>query len=249
LAARLWRLEVDRVPSQDDNTGMIPVHRRSVLCGIRRSASTERPAFGERGNLGISILTQLLVALLAGFLIWGLLPPTWKAYLRSGPWGWVVMALIGLVLVVATTRAVLERREHRRAHRRVSKVLNETLDPALQKKAALWLIEHERNHPERLDATRARLFEILLRVMASDPEKLDRARAANGLGLLRDRRAIEPLLQATKDEYAYVRAEAVFALGRLRAGQAKTRIRELLQDDWDAGVRGRAKEALERIDT
>jgi len=201
----------------------------------------------ERGNLGISILTQFLLIILASFLIWGLLPPSWKEYVKGGPWGIVALGLAGLVIVVAAAREFLHRLEHRRAHRRVSKVLNETTDPGLQKRAALWLIEHARKHPERLRDVRGRLFDVLLRVMASDPEKLDRARAANGLGLLRDLRAVDALLQATKDEYPYVRAEAVFALGRLRALQAENRIRELLQDDWDAGVRGRAKEALERL--
>ena len=40
---------------------------------------------------------------------------------------------------------------------------------------------------------------------------------------------------------------AALALGKLRATQAEKRLRELVEDDWDPGVRGRAKEALERI--
>ena len=89
--------------------------------------------------------------------------------------------------------------------------------------------------------------DVLLRILKTDPEKLDRARAANALGVLGDPRAIEHLLLATKDEYPYVRAEAAFGLGRLKALQAEQCLRELAKEDWDAGVRGRAKEALERI--
>ena len=90
-------------------------------------------------------------------------------------------------------------------------------------------------------------MDVLIRIMKTDKEKLDRARAANGLGVLGDPQAIGPLLGATNDEYPYVRAEAALALGKLRAVQAEKRLRELVEDDWDPGVRGRAKEALHRI--
>src|SRR5206468_9218865 len=36
------------------------------------------------GNVGIAILTQLLVLLLAGFFAWGLLPLSWREYDASG---------------------------------------------------------------------------------------------------------------------------------------------------------------------
>jgi hypothetical protein len=197
------------------------------------------------GNVGIAILTQLLVILLTGFFAWGLLPPLWKEYLKTGPWKAVAVAVAGLVIAIAVTRELLGRREHKRAHARVAKVFREASDPALQKRGALWLIDHNRRYPARLADAGPQLFDVLLRILKTDPEKLDRARAANALGVLDDPRAIEPLLLATQDEYPYVRAEAAFALGRLKALQAEKRLRELAQDDWDAGVRGRAKEALE----
>lgn len=202
---------------------------------------------GERGNVGIFILTRLLFALLVGFFIWGILPPEWKDYLRNGPWGIVAGVTAGLIVVVTIVKGILDRRAHKRAHERVAKVLREATDPALQKRAALWLIEHDRKHPERLAEIGPQLLEVLQRIVKADPEKLDRARAANGLGVLGDPQAIGALLLATKDEYPYARAEAAFALGRLKAVQAEKRLRELVEDDWDAGVRGRAREALERI--
>jgi hypothetical protein len=201
----------------------------------------------ERGNIGIFILTRLLVALLVGFFIWGILPLAWKDELKAGPWGLVAVAGLGFMVLFAIAKGILDRREHKRAHVRVAKVFREAGDPALQKRAALWLIEHDRNQPERLADAGPALIEVLQRIMKSDTEKLDRARAANGLGVLGDPQAIGPLLGATKDEYPYVRAEAALALGKLRATQAEKRLRELVEDDWDPGVRGRAKEALERI--
>lgn len=202
---------------------------------------------GERGNIGIFILTRLLVAILVSFFLWSIFPPAWKDFLREGPWGIVAAALACVLVAGSLVRGVLERREHKRAHDRVAKVFREATDPALQKRAALWLVEHDRNHPERLADAGSALFDVLLRIMKTDPEKLDRTRAANGLGVLGDPRAIAPLLAATQDEYAFVRAEAALALGKLKATQAEKRLREMVADDWDANARGRAKEALERI--
>jgi hypothetical protein len=155
--------------------------------------------------------------------------------------------MVGAIVVVSIVRGTLRRREHKNAHDRVAKVFRETTDQALQKKAALWLVEHDRTNPERLADAGPGLFDVLLRIMKTDAEKLDRTRAANGLGVLGDPRAIGPLLAATNDEYAFVRAEAALALGKLKATQAEKRLREMVEDDWDANARGRAKEALERI--
>lgn len=202
---------------------------------------------GARGNIGIFVLTHLLVAILVGFLLWSVFPPAWKDFLKDGPWGIVAVLAAGAVVVISIVRGVLQRREHKKAHDRVAKVFREATDPALQKRAALWLVDHDRTHPERLADAGPGLFDVLLRIMKTDAEKLDRTRAANGLGVLGDPRAIGPLLAATQDEYAFVRAEAALALGKLKATEAEKRLREMVEDDWDANARGRAKEALERI--
>jgi HEAT repeats len=202
---------------------------------------------GTRGNIGIFILTHLLVAILVGFLLWSVFPPAWKDFLKGGPWGIVAVLMGSAIVAVSIVRGVLQRREHKKAHDRVAKVFREATDPALQKRAALWLVDHDRTNPERLADTGPGLFDVLLRIMKTDPEKLDRTRAANGLGVLGDPRAIGPLLAATNDEYAFVRAEAALALGKLKATQAEKRLREMVEDDWDANARGRAREALERI--
>ncbi len=209
----------------------------------QRAANPHR--FTEDGNVGIAILTQIFILLLAGFFVWGVIPGHWKDFIKTGPWKTVAAVILGLVIVVGVTKDLLERRERKRAHARVAKVFREATEPALQKRAALWLIEDNRRSPERLADAGPRLFDVLLWILKSDPEKLDRAKAANGLAVLGDSRAIEHLLLATNDEYAYVRAEAAFGLGRLKALSAEKRLRELAVDDWDAGVRGRAKEALD----
>src|SRR2546422_3762894 len=182
---------------------------------------------GARGNIGIFILTHLLVALLVGFFLWSIFPEPWREFLRNGPWGIVVVVLAGFIIVVSIVRGERARREHKRAHDRVAKVFREATDPALQKRAALWLVDQDRDHPERLADAGPALFDVLLRILKTDPEKLDRTRAANGLGVLSDPPGIGPLLAATSDEYAFVRADAAVALGKLKAKHAEKRGRAI----------------------
>src|SRR5438132_8267857 len=92
---------------------------------------------GERGNIGIFILTHLLVAILVGFLLWSVLPPAWKDVLKEGPWGLLAAAAAVVIVTVSIVRGVRERREHKRAHERVAKVFREATDAAVQKRAAL----------------------------------------------------------------------------------------------------------------
>ena len=202
---------------------------------------------GERGNIGIFILTHLLVAILVGFLLWSVFPSAWKDFLREGPWGIVAAAAACGIVLVSVVRGVMERREHKSAHDRVAKVFREAADPALQKRAALWLVDHDRSQPGRLADAGPALVDVLLRVMKTDTEKLARTPAGHGPGVWGDPRAIAALMAATQDDYAFVRAEAALALGKLKATQAEKRLREMVEDDWDANARGRAKEALERI--
>src|SRR5438874_6487614 len=97
------------------------------------------------GNVGIAILTQLLVILLAGFFAWGLLPLSWREYVKAGPWKTVAVAAVGLVILISVTRELFGRREHKRAHRRGATVLRDASDQALEKGCALWLIDPDRH--------------------------------------------------------------------------------------------------------
>src|SRR6266704_336773 len=65
---------------------------------------------GERGNIGIFILTHLLVAILVGFLLWSVFPPAWKDFLKEGPWGPVAAAVACVIVTVSIVRGGRERR-------------------------------------------------------------------------------------------------------------------------------------------
>src|SRR2546428_9604311 len=204
---------------------------------------------GERGNIGIFILIHLLVAILVGFFLWSIFPEPWREFLRNGPWGIVAVDVACGIIVISIVRGELARREHKRAHDRVANVFRETTDPALQKRAALWLVDHDRDHPERLADAGSALLDVLLRILKSDPEKLDWTRAANGLGVLSDPRAIGPLLAATMEEYAFVRDEAAMALGKMKPKTAEKRLRAVVAADWVDYHSGREREVTGSIHT
>src|SRR5256712_11775447 len=119
---------------------------------------------GERGNIGIFILIHLLVAILVGFFLWSIFPEPWREFLRNGPWGIVAVVVAGGIIVVSIVRGELARREHKRAHDRGAKIFPGTTDPALQKRAALWLVDHYPEPPQPAGHAGSPLFDVVLRL-------------------------------------------------------------------------------------
>ena len=73
-----------------------------------------------------------------------------------------------------------------------------------------------------------------------------RVLSAIALGKLNDTKAVEPLIQALKDENASVRAWAAASLGNLSSIEAYNPLFQALKDN-DPNVRKRASDALRRI--
>ncbi|HEU5407994.1 MAG TPA: HEAT repeat domain-containing protein [Nitrospira sp.] len=64
---------------------------------------------------------------------------------------------------------------------------------------------------------------------------------------MQDPSVVPLLLKALDDDHAYVRSCAALGLGRLRATEARDRLKIVMEQDWDQTVRSRAREALERM--
>jgi hypothetical protein len=93
------------------------------------------------------------------------------------------------------------------------------------------------------------LWVFTLRRAVGEKQYLIRGMAASHLGVLQDKTVVPLLLKALEDDHAYVRACAALGLGRLRATEARERLRTVMEEDWDQTVRSRAKEAVERLPT
>ena len=70
--------------------------------------------------------------------------------------------------------------------------------------------------------------------------------AAEALGKIGDKRAVEPLIKALEDKDGYVSQHSARALGKIGDTRAVEPLIELLSDD-DWGVRNAAKEALKKL--
>ena len=78
------------------------------------------------------------------------------------------------------------------------------------------------------------------------PSPRARVQAARFIRLHPEEKAREPIMKATKDEDATVRAWATFALSAYPGQGTQARLSELLKDP-DPQVRSRAQEALEHV--
>lgn len=91
------------------------------------------------------------------------------------------------------------------------------------------------------------LFETTLQHALGDKQHRIRGMAASHLGALQDLSAVPLLVKALDDDHAYVRSCAALGLGRLRATEARERLKRAMEHDWDQTVRSRAREAFERM--
>lgn len=78
-----------------------------------------------------------------------------------------------------------------------------------------------------------------------DGNRYARGYSVVALGLVKDARAVEPLIAALKDEW--IRGEAVIALGRIGDARAIAPLEELARNDSDGQVQRWAKQSLAEI--
>ena len=125
------------------------------------------------------------------------------------------------------------------AERAASLVAREKWDDAVKEGAAAVgpLLGAMKNRAElRRASAAAALARIgspaspFLRAALTDGDPERRAAAAVGLGVLRDRRAVEPLIAALNDDEEWVRLDAAVALGRLGDRRAVEPLHKKLRD-------------------
>jgi len=208
--------------------------------------STRTEPFGT--NL-VAIAT-VTVILIAGVWIWKRLSLDSQDYIIDQA---VPMAAIGLVLAIVLfipIRAVLR---HRAKSQERAKLLTLFERETVQDKKlelAFALLEMNEYRVEGLECGIPALKELFITTLQralGDKQHRIRGMAASHLGALQDLSVVPLLVKALDDDHAYVRSCAALGLGRLRATEARERLKTAMEHDWDQTVRSRAKEALERI--
>lgn len=208
---------------------------------------TKRDARGQANLTSIIVLVGLLVA---GVWIWKKLPPDTQDYVidqmvpvAAGG------AVIGSILWVVTRNITRRAAQRRERDRLITAFQRETI-PSKKLDLSFTLMEGNAYRTEGLDTVGPDLKDLwgtTLQRAVGDEQHRIRGMAASHLGALQDLSVVPLLLKALEDDHPYVRACAALGLGRLRAKDARDRLTRLADDDGDQTVRGRAREALERL--
>lgn len=167
----------------------------------------------------------------------------------------VPMTIIGLVCALLLFIPIkMLRRRQVRSQKRTRLLTLFDRETAQEKRLdlAFALLETNEYRVDGLEPVVPALKELFLATLQralGDKQHRIRGMAASHLGALQDRSVVPLLVKALDDDHAYVRACAALGLGRLRATEARERLKAAMEHDWDQTVRSRAREALERMRT
>lgn len=204
----------------------------------------------EQGQVYPTAIVILVVLIVAGVWIWKRLPAETQDFavdqaLPVAAGGAAVAAMVLAVIVKIRQRAAARRERNRL----IGAFQRET---AQEKKLDLSfaLIECNAYRLDGLEEIAPALKDLWVMTLGQaveDKQHRIRGMAASHLGVLQDQSVAPLLMKALEDDHAYVRACAALGLGRLRATDARGRLAQVAEEDGDQTVRGRAREALERM--
>ena len=204
----------------------------------------------DPGPLNLAWLIVAIGLIVAGVWIWKRLSLETQDYIVDQA---VPMTAIGLaiaVLLFIPIRAIIRLRARAQERRRLLALFERATVQEKKLDLAFALLENNDYRIDGLDSAvpaLKELFEMTLQRALGDKQHRIRGMAASHLGALQDLSVVTLLVKALDDDHAYVRSCAALGLGRLRATEARERLKTVMEHDWDQTVRSRAREALERM--
>lgn len=204
----------------------------------------------ERGPVNLAAIAALLGVIVAGVWVWKRLPLDTQTYVIDQALPLAAGGLAVGLIILAVTRTVRRRVLRRRERDRLIASFQQETEPGKKLDLSFALIEGNAYRTEGLAPIIPELqalWETTLRQALGDERHRIRGMAASHLGVLQDQSVVPLLIKALEDDHPYVRACAALGLGRLRAMEARERLSQVAKDDGDQSVRGRAREALDRI--
>jgi len=204
----------------------------------------------EQGQINLALLVILIVIIVIGVWVWKRLTPDTQDYVIDQI---VPMTGVGLALAVLLfipMRALRRRQARSRERTRLLSLFERETDREKRRDLAFALLETNEYRVDGLEAAAPALKEVFVATLQralGDKQHRIRGMAASHLGALQDTSVVPLLVKALEDDHAYVRSCAALGLGRLRAAEARERLKVVAEQDWDQTVRSRAREALERM--
>jgi len=204
----------------------------------------------DQGEINPAWLVVLLVLIVAGVWIWKRLSIETQDFIVDQA---VPMTVIGFVIALLLWIPINAFRRRRAKSQERTRLLALFERATVQEKKldlAFALLENNEYRIEGLDSAvpaLKELFTATLQRALDDKQHRIRGMAASHLGALQDLSVVPILLKTLDDDHAYVRSCAALGLGRLRATEARERLKTVMEHDWDQTVRSRAREALERM--
>lgn len=196
------------------------------------------------------LFVGLIVLIVVAVWIWKRLSVETQDYIVDQAVPMTVVGLVCTLLLFIPLRML--RRRQARSQKRARLLTMFSRETAQEKRQdlAFALLENNDYHIDGLESVVPALKELLattLQRSLGDKQHRIRGMAASHLGALQDSSVVPLLLNALEDDHAYVRSCAALGLGRLRASEARERLKTAMEHDWDQTVRSRAREALERM--
>jgi hypothetical protein len=204
----------------------------------------------EQGQVNLTAALLLVATIVAGVWIWKRLSLEIQDYLvdQAVPLAMVLGAAVVVTWMIVRTVRLRRWRQQERA--RLIQAFGKATTQEKRLDIAFALIEANQYRAEGLDEIRASLQELFVTILTralDDKQHQIRGMAASHLGVIGDPSSVRLLMNALEDDHAYVRSCAALGLGRLRAPEAKEKLKKISVEDWDQTVRSRAREAVERI--
>lgn len=208
------------------------------------------PQHHEQGPINLAWVVILIGIIVAGVWIWKRLSVDTQDYIADQAVPMTAIGLLIAALLYIPIRAMLRRRARSQERARLLALFER--EPTLDKKLdlAFALLEVNEYRVEGLESAVPALKEVFVTTLQralGDKQHRIRGMAASHLGALQDMSVVPLLLKALEDDHAYVRSCAALGLGRLRATEARERLKIVMEHDWDQTVRSRAREALEQM--
>lgn len=204
----------------------------------------------EQGQVNPAWLVVLLILVVSSVWTWKRLSVEMQDYIVDQALPITAIGLAFAIVLFILLRVLRRRQARSRERTRLLTLFHRETIQEKKLDLAFAILENNDYGIDGLDSVVPALKELLsttLQRALGDKQHRIRGMAASHLGALQDLSVVPLLIKTLDDDHAYVRSCAALGLGRLRAIEARERLKTVMEHDWDQTVRSRAREALERI--